>query len=102
MTVVTPLARGPLSYTEQMVLGAIAFTNATVTWIAAATGLDEQAVEIALAQLTRRGLVLRSAERAQPRCERCAGFTHPATRNPPRPPKGDRNQKARSDAHHQR
>jgi DNA-binding MarR family transcriptional regulator len=47
-----------------MVLGAIAFTNATVTWIAAATGLDEQAVEIALAQLTRRGLVLRSAERA--------------------------------------
>jgi DNA-binding MarR family transcriptional regulator len=82
MTVVTPLARGALSYTEQMVLGAVAVTSSTAMWIAAATGLDEQAVEAALAELTRRGLVIRLGGRAHLAARRTTASRKPRRSSP--------------------
>lgn len=61
MASVTPLARGPLSYVEMMVLGSIPLTSITTTdTIVLGTGLDPANVESALAHLCRRGLVNRA------------------------------------------
>ena len=62
---VSPLARGPLSTGEAIVLDATALTGSTTLALAGATGMDEVAVESALAQLARRGLVRRSASHAR-------------------------------------
>jgi DNA-binding MarR family transcriptional regulator len=62
---VRPLAQGPVSTGEALVLDAIALTGSTPHAITAATGLDEQTVETALAQLSRRGLVRRTASHAR-------------------------------------
>jgi DNA-binding transcriptional ArsR family regulator len=60
MANVTPLARGPLSASEAALLDAIPLTSTTPQKLAAATGLEQAAVETALAQLYRRGLVRRT------------------------------------------
>jgi len=64
MAAVTPLARGPLSYIEVLVLAAIPLTSVTTTdTIVLVTGLDPANVESALAHLCRRGLVSRADDR---------------------------------------
>lgn len=61
MAAVTPLARGPLSYVEMMVLAAIPLTSITTTdTIVLVTGLHPANVESALAHLCRRGIAHRS------------------------------------------
>jgi hypothetical protein len=65
MADITPLARGPLSAFEAAVLDAIPITNGTPESLTAVTGLDPLQVEVALAQLTRRGLVHRNAGRVR-------------------------------------
>jgi DNA-binding MarR family transcriptional regulator len=62
---VRPLAHGPLSGSEAIVLAATALTGSTTPGLADATGLDEQTVETALAQLARRGLVRRTSSHAR-------------------------------------
>jgi DNA-binding MarR family transcriptional regulator len=59
MAEVTPLARGPLTATEAVILEAIPLTT-TVRQIAVVLRLDEDTVEDAIAQLCRRGLVKRT------------------------------------------
>jgi 2-methylcitrate dehydratase PrpD len=62
---VTPLARGPVCPREQAVLDAIPTSIGTTAALAHATRLDPEQVERALAQLTRRGLVVRASGRAR-------------------------------------
>jgi DNA-binding MarR family transcriptional regulator len=62
---VRPLARGPLSAGEAIVLDALALTGSSTPALAAVTGMHEQSVETALAQLSRRGLVRRTAGHAR-------------------------------------
>jgi DNA-binding MarR family transcriptional regulator len=59
MAVVTPLARGPLTPTEAVILEAIPLTT-TPRQIAVVLRLDDDTVEAAIAQLCRRGLVKRT------------------------------------------
>jgi hypothetical protein len=60
MADITPLARGPLSPIEATVLDAIPLTSTSPQKLMAATGLDHETVEGALAHLYRRGLVRRT------------------------------------------
>jgi DNA-binding transcriptional ArsR family regulator len=60
MSNVMPLARGPLSASEAAILDAIPLTSTSPQKLQAATGLSDEAVEEALAQLYRRGLVRRT------------------------------------------
>jgi MarR family len=74
---VKPLARGPMSAGEAIVLDAVALTGSTPQALAAATGMAVETVESALAQLSRRGLVRRTASHARrvsgrPACPRRA------------------------------
>jgi DNA-binding MarR family transcriptional regulator len=62
---VRPLARGPLSAGELAVLDAIAFPGSSTPALVAATGLTLETVESALAHLSRRGLVRRTASHAR-------------------------------------
>jgi len=60
MTNVIALARGPLSRTEFIVLYAIAAEGADSSKLRLLTGLTDEAIEDALAQLVRRGLLHRT------------------------------------------
>lgn len=63
MTNVIYLARGPLSATETVVLQAIASAGTDPETLPALTGLAEQDLRDAVAQLSRRGLIERRARR---------------------------------------
>jgi DNA-binding MarR family transcriptional regulator len=65
MTNVIYLARGPLSATETVVLQAIAAAGTDPETLPALTGLAEQDLQDALAQLRRRGLIERRAPRVR-------------------------------------
>ncbi len=54
---VTPIARGPLTPRERAVLVSLTFANATGFKLADVAGLSQQQLDIALAQLIRRGLI---------------------------------------------
>ena len=60
MTPVIALARGPLSEAEFLVLYAIAAEGAHPSKLRLLTGLTDEAIEDALAQLVRRGLLHRT------------------------------------------
>jgi len=60
VTPVIALARGPLSRTEFIVLYAIAAEGADPSKLRPLTGLTDEAIEDALAQLVRRGLLHRT------------------------------------------
>ena len=57
MSNVTALARGPLSDAEALVMYATAAEGAARSELPSMTGLPEAAIEDALAQLVRRGLI---------------------------------------------
>lgn len=57
MSKVTELARGPLTHAEALVMYATAAEGATRSELPAMTGLPDTAIEDALAQLVRRGLI---------------------------------------------
>lgn len=57
MSKVIALARGPLSHAEALVMYATAVEGATRSELPAMTGLPDTAIEDALAQLVRRGLI---------------------------------------------
>jgi len=63
MTNVIYLARGPLSATETVLLQAIAAAGTDPETLPALTGLGEQDLQDAVAQLSRRGLIERRARR---------------------------------------
>jgi DNA-binding transcriptional MocR family regulator len=60
VTNVIGLVRGPLSPTEAVVLYATAAVGATPSELPSLTGLAEETIEDALAQLVRRGLIQRT------------------------------------------
>lgn len=65
MTNVIYLARGPLSATETVLLQAITPAGTDPETLPALTGLAEQDLQDALAQLSRRGLIERRAPRVR-------------------------------------
>ena len=67
MADVTPLARGPLSHLEMMVLAAVPLTSSTTSTdrVALVTSLDRAQVENALAHLHRRGLIHKAGDQVR-------------------------------------
>ncbi len=60
MTSVIALARGPMSHAEFLVMYALAEEDADPSKLRLLTGLSDEAIEDALAQLVRRGLLHRT------------------------------------------